>query len=138
MSAPAELREEEAGADPFDLFRRWLDEAVLSGAPQPEAMTLATATADGVPAARIVLLRGFDEAGFQFFTNYSSRKAQELAHNGRAALVLHWSVVGRQIRIEGTVERLSDAESDTYFRTRPRGHQLSGCVSAQRQDIAAR
>ena len=138
MSAPAELREEEAGADPFDLFRRWFDEAVLSGAPQPEAMTVATATPDGVPSARIVLLRGFDEAGFQFFTNYSSRKAHELAHNPRAALVLHWSVLGRQIRFEGAVERVSDAEADAYFRTRPRGHQLSAWISAQSEVIAGR
>ena len=138
MSAPAELREEEAGADPFDLFRRWFDEAVLSGAPQPEAMTLATATPDGVASARIVLLRGFDESGLQFFTNYNSPKARELDNNPRAAVVLHWSVLGRQIRVEGRVERLSEAESDAYFRTRPRGHQVSAWVSAQSDVIAGR
>src|SRR5262245_56521602 len=138
MSAPAELREEDSGDDPLVVFQRWFDEAVLAGAPQPEAMTLATATRDGVPAARIVLLRGFDETGLQFFTNYNSRKAHELEDNPRAALILHWSVLGRQIRIEGAVERLSDAESDGYFRTRPRGHQLSAWISAQSDVISGR
>src|SRR5215472_15604937 len=97
------LHEEDVGAEPLELFRRWLTEAVAAGVPQPEAMTLATATRAGVPSARVVLLRGFNDDGFQFFTNYNSRKAAELADNPRAALVFHWSVLGRQVRIEGTV-----------------------------------
>jgi pyridoxamine 5'-phosphate oxidase len=134
----AELREEDAGPEPLELFRRWFTDAVAAGVPQPEAMTLATATSTGLPSARIVLLRGFNEAGFQFFTNYNSRKAAELADNPRAALVFHWSVPGRQVRIEGTVEALSAAESDDYFRSRPHGHQLSAWISAQSEVIADR
>jgi len=132
------LHEEDAGAEPLELFRRWLTEAVAAGVPHPEAMTLATATRAGVPSARIVLLRGFNDDGFQFFTNYNSRKAAELADNLRAALVFHWSVPGRQVRIEGTVESLSAAESDAYFRSRPRGHQLSAWISAQSEVIPNR
>ncbi len=132
------LHEEDAGADPLDLFRRWFTEAVAAGVPQPEAMTLATATRAGIPSARVVLLRGFNDDGFQFFTNYNSRKAAELADNPHAALVFHWSVPGRQVRIEGAVEALSAAESDAYFRSRPRGHQLSAWISAQSEVIPNR
>lgn len=138
MATAAELREEEAGLDPIALFRRWFTEAVTANVLQPEAMTLATATADGVPAARIVLLRGFGEAGFVFFTNYQSRKGQELAHNPRASLVLHWPELGRQIRIEGDVEMLPPQESDAYFASRPRGHQLAAWISPQSQVIPDR
>jgi pyridoxamine 5'-phosphate oxidase len=133
-----ELLEGDAGADPIALFRRWFDEALAAQLRQPEAMTLATASADGAPSARIVLLRGFDEAGFQFFTNYQGRKAQDLAVNARAALVLFWSELGRQVRIEGSVEVLTAAESDAYFRTRPRGHQLGAWASPQSQVVPGR
>lgn len=137
-SVSLELREEDAGPEPMGLFRRWLDEAVAAGLSQPEAMTLATATPAGLPSARIVLLRGVDEAGFSFFTNYNSRKSHELRDNPRAALVLYWEPLGRQVRIEGTVEVLSAAESDAYFRTRPRGHQLGAWISAQSEVIHGR
>jgi pyridoxamine 5'-phosphate oxidase len=133
-----ELLESDAGADPIALFRRWFDEARAAQLRQPEAMTLATASADGAPSARVVLLRGFDEAGFQFFTNYQSRKGQELAVNARAALVFFWSELGRQVRIEGNVEVLTPAESDAYFRSRPRGHQLGAWASPQSQVVPDR
>src|SRR5438128_7544651 len=112
MATPGELREEQAGLDPIALFRRWFDEAVAAKLLQPEAMTLATATPDGIPAARVVLLRGYGEAGFVFFTNYQSRKGYELADNPRAALAVHWPELGRQVRIEGDVEVLSPEDSD--------------------------
>jgi len=101
-------------------------------------MTLATSTKDGVPDARMVLLRGFDERGFVFYTNYLSRKARELAENPRAALVFWWPPLERQVRIEGVVTKVSDAESDAYFHSRPRGHQLGAHVSAQSDVIAGR
>src|SRR5262245_50452507 len=107
-----ELDEIHAGAEPFALFKRWYDHAVGSGLYLPEAMTLATATPDGMPSARMVLLRGFDERGFVFYTNYLSRKSRELMVNPRAALVLHWAELHRQVRIEGSVQRVTDAESD--------------------------
>jgi pyridoxamine 5'-phosphate oxidase len=138
MAVAAELRERDAGLDPFALFRRWFDEALAANLVHPEAMTLATATPDGVPAARVVLLRGFDEAGFVFFTNYQSRKGRELAENPRAALLFNWPELGRQVRIEGTVEVVAAGESDAYFRTRPRGHQLAAWISPQSQVIADR
>jgi pyridoxamine 5'-phosphate oxidase len=101
-------------------------------------MTLATATADGYPVARMVLLRGFDERGFQFYTNYQSRKANELIQNPRASLVFFWAPLMRQIRMEGAVEKLSEAESDAYFRKRPPGHQLGAWASPQSQVIPER
>jgi pyridoxamine 5'-phosphate oxidase len=138
MATAVELREEDAGLDPFALFRRWFAEAVSANLSHPEAMTLATATRDGLPGARIVLLRGFDEAGFVFFTNYQSRKGRELANNPRASLLLHWPDLGRQVRIEGAVEVVTTDESDAYFRTRPRGNQLAAWISPQSEVIADR
>lgn len=123
---------------PLPLFTRWYDEAVQAKLPEPNAMTLATAQADGAPSARIVLLRGFDERGFEFFTNYQSRKGDELAANPRAALVLFWAPFQRQIRIEGNVQKLSVEESDNYFRKRPFGHRLGALVSPQSQLIPGR
>jgi pyridoxamine 5'-phosphate oxidase len=137
-ASPVELRESEAGTDPVALFGRWFAEAQAANLTQPEAFTLATATADGAPAARIVLLRGWDAAGFVFFTNYESRKGEELRDNPRAALVFFWPELGRQVRVEGSVDLVAEAESDAYFSTRPRGHQLSAWISPQSQVIPSR
>jgi pyridoxamine 5'-phosphate oxidase len=120
-----------AGSTPWPLFARWYADAEATTITEPGAMTLATVAADGAPAARVVLLRGFDERGFTFYTNYESRKADELAANARAALVLYWEPLKRQIRIEGTAARVSAAESDAYFQSRPRGHRLSALISPQ-------
>lgn len=126
------------GGDPFDLFQRWLGEALLDQPEQAIAMTVATATRDGVPSARTVLLRGFDGRGFVFFTNYRSRKGLELQANPRAALVLNWPRLHRQVRATGDVIRLGREESEAYFRNRPRGHQLSAWASPQSEPIADR
>jgi pyridoxamine 5'-phosphate oxidase len=132
------LTEAEADPDPIRQFRTWFEEALDGGFHEPTAMTLATCTRAGVPSARIVLLKGFDERGFSFFTNYESRKGQELAENPRAALVFYWGELERQVRIEGTVERLLEAESDAYHATRPRGSQLGAWTSWQSEVIAGR
>jgi len=117
--------------DPIRQFGRWFEQAVAAGGPEPHAMTLATATADGSPSARIVLLRGFDERGFVFFTSYLGRKAGELAENPRAALLFFWPTMERQVRVEGVVEKATAAESDAYFAGRPRGSQLGAWASRQ-------
>jgi pyridoxamine 5'-phosphate oxidase len=124
--------------DPFVQFGRWFADARAARAPKPEAMALATATRDGRPSARMVLLRGFDERGFCFFTNYASRKAEELTENPRAALLFHWDVLERQVRIEGSVERVSDDESDAYFASRPYESRLAACASPQSRAIESR
>ena len=134
----AGLTEADAGDDPFALFTRWFEQALSSGVPEPNAMTLATATPDGRPSARIVLLKGCDERGFVFFTNYDSRKGVELAVNPHAALVFHWVDLARQVRIEGAVTRVTDAESDVYHASRPRGSRLGAWVSPQSQVIPDR
>lgn len=128
---PLTLIEADAPADPLHLFRDWHRAAVLAEVHEPDAMTLATATPDGMPSARIVLLRGIDERGFVFFTNYRSRKGAELDANPHAALVFHWAPQQRQVRVEGPVERVSAEESDRYFASRPFGHRLGALVSAQ-------
>src|SRR5262249_23246038 len=115
------LLEKNIHPDPLKQFKLWLDEALARKLPQPLGMTLATATADGKPSARMVLLRGFDEKGFTFYTNYSSRKANELDANPFGALVFYWAELDRQVRIEGRMERVSAKESDHYFQTRPQG-----------------
>jgi len=140
MSAafPVTLNEDDVPAQPLPLFAQWLEAAVAAQLPEPGAMTLATATLDGVPAARMVLLRGFDERGLVFFTNYRSRKAAELDGNPRAALVLFWSTLHRQIRVEGAVEKVSEQESDIYFQSRPFGSRLGAVVSPQSEVIAGR
>lgn len=125
------LLESDAPPDPFALFSQWYLAAEASGLPEPSAMTLATATADGYPDARMVLMRGFDERGFHFYSNYQSRKASELMQNARAALVFYWAPFARQVRIEGAVEKLLEAESDAYFNKRPAGHQLGAWASPQ-------
>ena len=132
------LAEADVDADPVVQFGRWFEQAEESGLLEPHAMTLATATPDGRPSARMVLLRGFDERGFCFYTNYESRKAAELAANPRAALVFWWGELERQVRIEGRVERTSRAESEAYFASRPPGSQLSAAASPQSRVIADR
>jgi pyridoxamine 5'-phosphate oxidase len=116
----------------------WLDEARAAGVAFPETMTVATASPEGAPSARMVLLKGADQRGFVFFTNRESRKGRELAANPRAALVLYWQALGRQVRIEGRVEEASAAESESYWRTRPRGSQLSAAASPQSEPVGDR
>jgi pyridoxamine 5'-phosphate oxidase len=132
------LAEADVDADPVVQFGRWFEQATHAGLLEPHAMNLATATPDGRPSARMVLLRGFDERGFCFYTNYESRKAAELAANPMAALVFWWGELERQVRIEGTVERTSRAESEAYFASRPPGSQLSAAASPQSRVIADR
>lgn len=132
------LSEAEVAADALDQFARWFDEAVAAGLREPNAMTLATVSPDGLPSARIVLLKGFDAAGFVFFTNYESRKGRELAHAAHAALVFYWGDLERQVRIEGTVARLANADSDAYFASRPPAAQLGAWASPQSHVIADR
>jgi pyridoxamine 5'-phosphate oxidase len=125
--------------DPVDLFREWFEEARASGLELPEAMTLATAGADGRPSARTVLLKGVDERGFVFFSNYESRKGRELRENPRAALVFHWAQEPRrQVLVAGRVERLPEQESDEYFATRPVGSRLAAWASRQSEPISGR
>jgi pyridoxamine 5'-phosphate oxidase len=128
---PEALDPESVDPDPIAQFRRWYEEAVAGGVRQPDAMTLATATTAGVVSARTVLLRGLDERGFVFFTNFESAKGAELAENPRAALVLHWREQERQVRVEGGVARVVDAEATTYWESRPRGHRISAWSSPQ-------
>jgi pyridoxamine 5'-phosphate oxidase len=125
-------------SEPLERFRAWFREAEEAGVEFPEVMTLATATADGAPSARMILLKGVDEDGFVFYTGYGSRKAQELASNPRAALVLYWQPLGRQVRVEGDVERVSEAESAAYFASRPRGSQLAAWASQQSRPLESR
>lgn len=125
--------------DPVQLFRDWFAAAEATGAPLPEAMTLATADPDAKPSARTVLLKGVDERGFIFFSNYESRKGRELAANPRAALVFHWAQEPRrQVLVTGTVERVSEAESDAYYATRPVGSRLAAWASRQSRPISGR
>jgi pyridoxamine 5'-phosphate oxidase len=132
------LSEGDVDPDPLVEFRSWYRLAVESGVPQPDAMALATSTPDGIPSARMVLLKGVDDGGFVFFTNYESRKAHELSENPRAALILYWSAIRRQVRISGRAERLSQPESEEYFRSRPRGSRLAAWASRQSEVIADR
>ena len=125
-----------ASADPFDLFRQWYDAHASTGPSHPDAMVLATTGADGQPSARAVLLKGVEEGAFRFFTNYESRKARDLAQNPRAALLFLWASLGRQIRIEGDVSRVSALSSDEYFATRPRQSQISAYCSPQSREIS--
>ena len=126
-----ELRKSNVDPDPLQQFRRWYTEAERAGSRVPQAMALATSTAEGSPSVRMVLLKDADERGFVFFTGYVSRKAGELDTNPRAALLFHWDQLGRQVRIEGPVERVAGQESDAYFSTRPRGAQLAAVASQQ-------
>ena len=130
MKHPVRDMSDHVTKDPNELLRIWLSDA-RAAASQHDTMTLATASADGAPSARIVLLRGLDDRGLTFFTNRTSRKAEELEANPRAAAVLHWPELDRQVRIEGSVERTSDEESEDYWSTRPRGSQLAAWASRQ-------
>ncbi len=132
------LTEDSVSADPFEQFRFWFDETLRAEQPDPEAMTLSTATPTGVVSARIVLLKGFDSNGFVFFTNYQSRKGRELIENPHAALTFYWHSLNRQVRIEGITEKITTAESEEYFATRPRGSQIGAWTSPQSEEIAGR
>ncbi len=132
------LPELNASDDPIALFNKWFAEAKEAGILLPEAMTLATATAEGVPSARMMLLKGGDQRGFVFFTNYESRKGDELADNPRAAIVLHWPILQRQVRVEGTIGRLTEGESFAYFKSRPRGSRISAWASKQSRALSTR
>lgn len=132
------LVEADMDADPLRQFEKWFQQALDANLPEPNTMTLATATPDGQPSARIVLLKGCDAAGFTFFTNYDSRKGRELTANPHAALLFFWAELQRQVRIEGAVERLSEAESNAYFRSRPLGSRLGAWASQQSEAIPSR
>ena len=132
------LSEQDAGSDPFELFRSWLQAALAVGIPEPNAMVLSTADRDGAPSSRTVLLKGVDDRGFVFFTNYRSRKGRELEANPSAALVFPWIAIGRQVTVRGTATTLTDQESDTYFATRPRGSQLAAWASQQSEALTSR
>ncbi len=132
------LVEAEVAPDPIAQFRAWFEAASTAAVPEPNAMTLATATPDGRPSARIVLLKGFDERGFCFFTNYESRKGRELEANAHASLVFFWPTLERQVRVEGRAERVSGEESDHYFAIRPIGARLGAWASRQSEVVADR
>ncbi len=132
------LREQDVDADPFRQFDVWFEDAARNGVRSPEAAAVATASADGAPSVRMVLVKETGKRGFVFFTNYGSRKGSELAANPRAALLFHWDQLGRQVRIEGRVERLSAEDSAAYVRSRGRGSQLSAMASAQSRPVSGR
>ena len=134
----AGIAEADTDLNPIKQFATWFEQAVSAELPEPNAMTLATATADGKPSARMVLLKDYNERGFVFYTNYKSLKGQQLSANPWAALVFWWAELERQVRIEGHVEKLSPQESDTYFYSRPWGSQLGAWVSEQSQIIPSR
>jgi pyridoxamine 5'-phosphate oxidase len=134
----AQLAESDVGLDPLALFDRWFREAREAGIYLHESMALATATPDGSPSARQVLLKGFGPDGFAFYTNYESRKAEELDRNPRAALLLHWATLHRQIRIEGPVVRTTPAESEAYHASRPRGSRIAAWASQQSAPLESR
>jgi len=136
--ARSTLNEADAATDPFAQFSKWFDEALKSKVPVPNAMTLATVADNGAPSARIVLLKEADPRGFVFFTNYASRKGHELAGNPRASLLFFWAELERQIRIEGTVSKVSSAESDDYYPTRPLGARLGAWASPQSEVLPDR
>ncbi len=130
------LCEQDVDPNPFAQFDRWFADAAGAGVRMPEAAAIATATADGEPSARMVLVKEMGSGGFVFYTNYESRKGSELAANPRAALLFYWDPLGRQVRIEGPVERLTAAESSVYVRSRPHGSQLSALASPQSRVVA--
>jgi pyridoxamine 5'-phosphate oxidase len=132
------LRRADLHPDPIEQFTTWFSTAVNTGLPDANAIALATATPDGKPSVRIVLLKGFDQGGFVFFTNYQSDKGRELVANSQAAFVIYWVQLERQIRVAGRVEKTSRAESQVYFHSRPRGSQLGAWVSHQSEVIDAR
>jgi pyridoxamine 5'-phosphate oxidase len=133
----AELRRADLASDPLDQFRRWFAEAADT-LPAPEAMALATATPAATPSVRMVLLKDADERGLVFYSHHTSRKGRELEANPQAALLFHWSALGRQVRVEGRVEQVSADESDSYFATRPRDAQLGALASRQSEPLGSR
>jgi pyridoxamine 5'-phosphate oxidase len=134
----ASLGKRDLAADPFTQFKKWLDEAIAAEIPEPTAMNLATVGANARPSARIVLLKGVDEKGFVFFSNYQSRKGQELAESQWAALTFHWVELERQVRIEGHVEKVDAKTSDDYFNSRPLKSRIGAIASAQSEKIESR
>ena len=134
----AELNENASHADPLQQFDQWLQEAISAEIPEPNAMTLATVGSDLRPSTRVVLIKGYDANGIVWFTNYASRKGQQLAGNPYAALQFHWVELERVVRIEGVVEKVSDAESDEYFQSRPLDSRIGAWASPQSQVIAGR
>jgi len=132
----ARLDDADVDSDPIRQFHAWFAEVIDAGIVEPNAMTLATVSPGGRPSARVVLMRGFDERGFTFFTSYESRKARELESNPFAALVFFWAAPERQVRVEGRVERVTEAESDAYFARRPRGARLGAWASSQSATVA--
>jgi len=133
-----QLSETEVSADPLLLFQLWFDQAIKAQCPEPNSMTLATADAMGNPSARIVLLKGADQNGFTFFTNYESQKGKELAARPQAALLFHWHELERQVRIKGKVERVTSAESDDYYHSRPPASRIGAWASPQSAEIPNR
>jgi pyridoxamine 5'-phosphate oxidase len=134
----AGLKESDAASGPIEQFRNWFDEALAADLHEPNAMTLATATPDGRPSARVVLLKGLDERGFVFYTSYEGRKGGELETNPYCALVFYWGELERQVRVEGRASRVSEDESDEYFGSRPRGSQLGAWASEQSRPVEGR
>jgi len=134
----ASLSENDAKDDPIKQFQAWFNQAQENNVPELNAMTLATATQNGIPSARIVLLKGFNEDGFMFYTNYLSRKGKEITKNPVGSLVFFWPSMERQIRIEGTLEKLSKEQSEKYFHSRPKESQIGAVVSPQSQEIDSR
>jgi len=134
----AGLSEENAYPDPLEQFRAWFDEALAANLHEPNAFALATAAPDGRPSARVVLLKGFDERGFVFYTNYGGRKGRELEANPHCSLLFYWGELVRPVRVEGRASRLPSEESDAYFKSRPRGSQLGAWASEQSRPISER
>jgi pyridoxamine 5'-phosphate oxidase len=134
----AGLREADAALEPIGQFRGWFEEALAADLREPNAVTLATATPEGRPSARVVLLKGFDERGFVFYTSYGGRKGRELEENPYCALVFYWGELERQVRVEGTASRVPGEESDEYYRSRPRGSRLGAWASAQSEAVEGR
>lgn len=134
----AGLSEAQADADPMRQFERWFEDALRAKLPLPNAMTLATVTPEGAPSARIVLLKGVEQGAFLFYTNYLSRKGRELEQRAQACLLLLWSDLERQVRIDGVVQKVTSSESDAYYATRPLGARLSAWASAQSEVVATR
>lgn len=132
------LSETEVHPNPFEQFKTWFNQALAAQLPEPNAMTIATATTDGKPYARIVLLKDYDERGFVFYTNYESHKGQQLVQNPWGAIAFWWAELERQVRIQGRVEKVSEVESDEYFQSRPKGSQLGAWASNQSQVIDSR
>lgn len=132
------LSESAAGMDPIRLFRHWFDEAAKSSVFLPDSIAVATSSRDGRPSVRMMLLKGIDERGFVFYTNFESRKAREMTENPHAAFAIHWAILQRQIRVEGSLEKLSEQDSAAYFRTRARGSQIGAWASKQSSVLADR